>query len=229
MYERFIKRFLDIVLSLTAIILLSPILLVLAVLVRIKLGSPVIFSQPRPGYHEKIFVMHKFRSMSDARDANGNLLPDDVRLTPFGAKLRDTSLDELPELFNILKGDMSIVGPRPQLVRDIVFMSDEQRKRADVRPGLTGLAQINGRNAIAWDAKLAYDLEYIRKVTFIGDMKIVLGTVRKVFAKEDITMDGMATAMDLGDDLLQKCMITREVYEQKQDEARQLLKKAGLR
>ncbi|MDO5121988.1 MAG: sugar transferase, partial [Erysipelotrichaceae bacterium] len=158
MYDRVIKRILDIIISLAVILVLSPVYLITALLVRVKLGSPVLFSQLRPGYHEKIFRMYKFRSMTDERDENGKLLPDEVRLTPFGAKLRSTSLDELPEMFNILKGDMSIVGPRPQLVRDIVFMTDEQRRRADVRPGLTGLAQISGRNAISWEKKLAYDL-----------------------------------------------------------------------
>ena len=166
-YEKYIKRLLDIVLSLCAIIVLSPVMLITALLVRIKLGSPVIFCQQRPGKidsktgKEKIFKMYKFRSMTDARDEDGELLPDEVRLTKFGKALRSTSLDELPELFNILKGDMSIVGPRPQLVRDMVFMSAEQRQRHLVRQGLTGLAQINGRNAIDWEEKLEWDLRYI--------------------------------------------------------------------
>ena len=172
---------------------------------------------------EKIFRMYKFRSMTDEKDENGNLLPDEVRLTPFGAKLRETSLDELPEMFNILKGDMSVVGPRPQLVRDIVFMSDEQRKRAETRPGLTGLAQIRGRNAITWEEKLAYDLEYLENESFLNDLKIFFGTFAAVFRHDDINMEGEATALDMGDYLLRKGEITREEYEQKQAEARKLL------
>ena len=158
---------------------LTPVLLIVAVLVRTKLGSPVIFCQERPGKDEKIFKMYKFRSMTDPRDENGELLPDEVRLTKFGRALRSTSLDELPELWNIFKGDMSIVGPRPQLVRDMVFMTPEQRLRHTVMPGLTGLAQVSGRNAISWEDKLATDLRYIRRITFLGDVKIVLLTVKK--------------------------------------------------
>ena len=191
-YEKFIKRFLDIVLSLMAIILLSPVMLITAILVRVKLGSPVIFTQERPGKidkktgKEKIFKMYKFRSMTDARDENGNLLPDDVRLTSFGRKLRSTSLDELPELFNILKGDMSIVGPRPLLVSYLPYYTEEERHRHDVRPGLTGLAQVNGRNAIDWDTKLSYDVKYIRHINFLDDIKILFETVMKVIKKSDI-------------------------------------------
>ena len=180
-YARYIKRILDVLLSGCALVVLSPVLLIVAVLVRTKLGSPVIFCQERPGKDEKIFKMYKFRSMTDARDENGELLPDEVRLTKFGRALRSTSLDELPELWNIFKGDMSIVGPRPQLVRDMVFMTPEQRLRHTVMPGLTGLAQVSGRNAISWEDKLAADLRYIRQITFLGDVKIVLLTVRKVF------------------------------------------------
>lgn len=191
-YEKFIKRFLDIVLSLVAIILLSPVMIITAILVRMKLGSPVIFTQERPGKidkktgKEKIFKMYKFRSMTDARDEKGDLLPDDVRLTSFGRKLRSTSLDELPELFNILKGDMSIVGPRPLLVQYLPYYTEEERHRHDVRPGLTGLAQVNGRNAIDWDTKLSYDVKYIRHINFLDDIKILFETVMKVIKKSDI-------------------------------------------
>lgn len=222
-YARYIKRLLDIVLSGCALIVLSPVLLVTAVLVRTKLGGPVIFCQERPGKNEKIFKMYKFRSMTDQRDANGELLPDEVRLTRFGKILRSTSLDELPELWNILKGDMSIVGPRPQLVRDMVFMTPEQRRRHTVTPGLTGLAQVSGRNAISWEDKLAADLRYIRRVTFWGDVKIVLLTVKKVFCREDISADGMDTAEDLGDYLLRTGQVSREQYAEKQAEAKELL------
>ncbi|MBQ6490013.1 MAG: sugar transferase [Solobacterium sp.] len=228
MYDRVIKRILDIIISLAVILVLSPVYLITALLVRVKLGSPVLFSQLRPGYHEKIFRMYKFRSMTDERDENGKLLPDEVRLTPFGAKLRSTSLDELPEMFNILKGDMSIVGPRPQLVRDIVFMTDEQRRRADVRPGLTGLAQISGRNAISWEKKLEYDLEYIRHESFLYDLKIFFGTFAAVFRHDDINMEGEATALDMGDWLLKEGKVTEEEYLAKQEEAKELIRRSGL-
>lgn len=212
MYKLFFKRFLDFLLSLIAIVLLSPIYLIVAILVRVKLGSPVIFKQERPGKDEKIFKMYKFRSMTSETDEEGNLLPDDVRLTSFGKKLRATSLDELPELFNILKGDMSIVGPRPQLVKDMIFMTDEQRKRHLVRQGLTGLAQVNGRNSISWEEKLNYDLEYINNITFFNDVNIIIKTIVKVFRKEDVSADGMETAEDLGDYLLRTKRITYEAY-----------------
>lgn len=192
-YEMFFKRFLDIVLSLLAIIILSPVMLITAILVRIKLGSPVVFKQARPGKNEKIFDMYKFRSMTSEKDAEGNLLPDEVRLTSFGKKLRSTSLDELPELFNILKGDMSIIGPRPLLVQYLERYNDEQKHRHNVRPGLTGLAQVNGRNAISWEDKFKYDVEYTRKVTFIGDVKILFKTVKAVFIKEGISSETSAT------------------------------------
>ncbi len=224
LYRDYIKRFLDIVMSVGAIVVLSPVMAVTAVLVRVKLGSPVIFKQRRPGKDEKIFEMYKFRSMTNARDENGELLPDEVRLTSFGKKLRASSLDELPELFNILKGDMSVVGPRPQLVRDMVFMTAEQRKRHSVRPGLTGLAQVNGRNAIDWEKKLAYDLEYIKRITFSGDMKIIWQTARKaLLSQEGITEEGMATAEDYGDYLLRSGKVNSDIYEKKQLEARKLL------
>ena len=220
---RYIKRMLDVLLSGCALIVLSPVLLIVAVLVRTRLGSPVIFCQPRPGKDEKIFKMYKFRSMTDARNENGELLPDEVRLTRFGRTLRSTSLDELPELWNIFKGDMSIVGPRPQLVRDMVFMTPEQRLRHTVMPGLTGLAQVSGRNAISWEDKLATDLRYIRRITFLGDVKIVLLTVKKVFCREDISADGMDTAEDLGDYLLRTAQVSEEAYQKLQAEGRELL------
>lgn len=222
-YARYIKRILDILLSGCALVVLSPVLLIVAVLVRTKLGSPVIFCQERPGKDEKIFKMYKFRSMTDARDENGELLPDEVRLTKFGRALRSTSLDELPELWNIFKGDMSIVGPRPQLVRDMVFMTPEQRLRHTVMPGLTGLAQVSGRNAISWEDKLATDLRYIRRITFLGDVKIVLLTVKKVFCREDISADGMDTAEDLGDYLLRTAQVSEEAYQELQAESKELL------
>ena len=226
-YARYIKRLLDICLSGCALIVLSPVLLIVAVLVRTKLGSPVIFCQERPGKDEKIFKMYKFRSMTDARDENGELLPDEMRLTKFGRTLRATSLDELPELWNIFKGDMSIVGPRPQLVRDMVFMTPEQRLRHTVMPGLTGLAQVSGRNAISWEDKLATDLRYIRRITFLGDVKIVLLTVKKVFCREDISADGMDTAEDLGDYLLRTAQVSEEAYQELQAESKALLLTVG--
>ncbi len=226
-YGRYIKRVLDIICALAAIIVFSWLYVIVAVLVRIKLGSPVLFKQPRPGKNERIFNMYKFRSMTDERDSEGKLLPDEVRLTKFGKALRATSLDELPEAFNILKGDMSVIGPRPQLVRDMVFMTDEQRKRHCVRPGLSGLAQTRGRNAISWDAKLATDLEYIQHVTFLGDVKIIFDTVRQVFFKqkgqEDQTIDEVDITDDFGDYLLKHGRVGKEEYDRKQAEAQALL------
>lgn len=224
MYAKYIKRILDFVLSLCALIVLSPILLIVAILVRIKLGSPIIFKQKRPGKDEKIFTLYKFRTMTDKKDENGNLLPDEERLTKFGKFLRSTSLDELPELVNILKGDMAIVGPRPQLVRDMIFMTDEQRKRHTVRQGLTGLAQVNGRNNISWEDKINYDLQYIEKITFLGDVKIILQTVGKVFKRADIATDGMDTAEDLCDYLLRTGKVSKDEYEEKREEALALMK-----
>lgn len=180
MYRKYVKRILDIVISLCGIIVLSPVYLILAVLVRIKLGSPVIFKQERPGKDEKIFHLYKFRSMNDARNEKGELLPDEVRLTPFGKKLRSTSLDELPELVNILIGDMSLIGPRPLLVRYLPWYTEEERHRHDVRPGLTGLAQVNGRNALGWEERFAYDLEYVNRLSFGMDLKIIGMTVGRV-------------------------------------------------
>lgn len=188
-YEKYIKRPLDCVLSLCALVLLSPVMLATAILVRVKLGSPVFFTQDRPGKDEKIFKLYKFRTMTDKRDENGELLPDAVRLTKFGAGLRATSLDELPELINIAKGDMAIIGPRPLLVQYLPYYTETEKHRHDVRPGLSGLAQVNGRNLVKWDQRLAYDIEYVNKITFLRDAKIVLQTVKKVFAREDIAVD----------------------------------------
>ena len=193
MYRHFFKRFFDVILSACALLVLSPVLLITAFLVRIKLGSPVIFCQARPGKDEKIFQLYKFRSMSDQRDAQGNLLPDEVRLTPFGKKLRATSLDELPELWNILKGDMSIVGPRPLLVRYLPRYNQQQRRRHKVRPGLTGLAQVNGRNLLTWEDKFRYDVEYADNLNFLLDVRIILKTVGKLFAREGISSESSAT------------------------------------
>lgn len=223
-YELYIKRPLDFVFALLGLIFFSPAMLVIAVIVWIKLGSPVIFVQKRPGLHEKIFKMYKFRSMSDAKDKDGNLLPDGERLGSFGKVLRATSLDELPELINILKRDMSVVGPRPQLVRDMVFMSSKQRMRHDVRPGLSGLAQVNGRNSIGWEEKLEWDLKYINKITFSGDMKIVCQTIMKAFIKhEGINEENMVTAEDYGDYLLQNRKIDRREYSKKQLKAKKII------
>lgn len=223
LYSHYIKRALDMTLSGTALIVLSPVLGVTAILVKKKLGSPVIFKQKRPGKDEKIFTMYKFRTMTDEKDAEGNLLPDDVRLTKFGKALRSTSLDELPELVNIFKGDMSVVGPRPQLVRDMVFMSDEQRKRHTVRPGLTGWAQINGRNNVTWEEKLDYDLDYIKKITLKRDMLIVIQTILKVLQRDGITEEGMDTAMDFGDYLLQIGKVADDDYRSIQNLAKILI------
>lgn len=222
-YQKFIKRPMDFVLALIAIVALSPVLLTIALLVRIKLGSPVIFKQKRPGLNEKIFTMYKFRTMTDDRDAKGVLLADSERLTSFGKWLRSTSLDELPELFNILKGDMSFVGPRPQLVRDMVFMTSEQRQRHYIRPGLTGWAQVNGRNNISWEKKLSFDLEYMNNIRFRTDFKIVIMTVVKVFGREDVNTGGMDTAEDLGDYLLKKKKIDEQTYLKGQKKAESLL------
>lgn len=223
-YEKYFKRPLDIVCALLAMVVFCWLYAFVAVLVRVKLGSPVLFTQPRPGKDEKIFKLYKFRTMTDDRDENGELLPDEVRLTRFGKLLRSTSLDELPEAFNILKGDMSVVGPRPQLVRDMVFMTLEQRQRHCVRQGLTGLAQVNGRNGIDWEERLAWDLKYVEKITFFGDVKIVCKTVMKAFIKQEgITEGDMATSQDFGDYLLGCERVTCEEYGQRQAEAKQML------
>ena len=224
-----LQRAIDVTCATGAIVVFSPIYLGVAALVRTKLGSPVLFTQDRPGLvgpdgKETVFKMYKFRSMTDKRDENGDLLPDEVRLTKFGKWLRNTSLDELPEAFNILNGTMSVIGPRPQLVRDMVFMSKEQRMRHTAKPGLSGLAQVNGRNAISWEDKMNWDLKYIEKVTFKDDLKIILDTVKKAFIKQEgITQDDMATAEDLGDYLLRIQVVDTKDYEQKQKEAKNIL------
>lgn len=228
-YEKYIKRIVDVVCATGAIIVFSPLYIGVATLVRLKLGSPVLFTQDRPGItrngKETIFKMYKFRSMTDERDENGELLPDEVRLTSFGKWLRSTSLDELPEAFNILNGTMSVIGPRPQLVWDMVFMSKDQRMRHTAKPGLSGLAQINGRNDIDWEDKLSWDLKYIEKVSFLSDMKIIISTVGKAFIKrEGITEGNMATAEDFGDYLLNRGCVRKEEYDRLQYEAKELLK-----
>ena len=192
-YEKYVKRLLDIVLSGLALVVLSPLLLVTAVLVRVKLGSPVLFCQERPGKNEEIFKLHKFRSMSDARDENGQLLPDEVRLGKFGRLLRSTSIDELPELFDIFRGKMSIVGPRPLLVKYLPLYNEQQHHRHDVRPGLTGWAQVHGRNLASWEEKFTYDVDYVQHISFGMDVKIILMTIRCVFAREGISAEGSAT------------------------------------
>ena len=228
MYSRFFKRPIDFFCALAAICVLSPLLLLLTVVGAVKMKGNPFFTQPRPGKDEKIFKLVKFRSMTNERDATGKLLPDDVRLNAYGKFLRSTSLDELPELFNILKGDMAVIGPRPQLVRDMVFMTPEQRKRHTVRQGLSGLAQVNGRNAVTWETKIAYDLEYIKKITFMGDVKIILTTLNKAFVKRsDITEENCDTATDLGDYLLAEGRITCEEYDRGQEEAKKLIAEAG--
>ncbi|WP_279155190.1 sugar transferase [Thomasclavelia cocleata] len=189
MYRLFFKRFLDFILSLLAIIVLSPVYLIVAILVRLKLGSPVIFTQERPGKNEKIFKMYKFRTMTNETDEKGNLLSDEIRLTKFGKLLRSTSLDELPELFNILKGDMSIVGPRPLLVSYLPFYTKEEKVRHEVRPGLTGLAQVNGRNFIDWDNRLKKDIEYVENMSFVLDIKVIVTTILLVSKKSDVATD----------------------------------------
>lgn len=229
-YEVVVKRLFDIICALLVLILLGWLMIIVAILVRTKLGSPVLFTQPRPGMvdpktgREKIFKMYKFRTMTDERDENGELLPDEVRLTAFGAWLRKTSLDELPEVFNILNGSMSVIGPRPQLVRDMTFMTPEQRMRHTAKPGLSGLAQVNGRNAISWDYKLAWDLKYIEKVSFLGDIGIIFKTVQTALIKQEgINAENMATAEDYGDYLLRVGRVSKEEYDTKMAEAKRLL------
>ena len=231
MYAKVFKRLLDFVLSLIALIVLSPILLILMVIGAVAMGGNPFFTQLRPGRidkktgQEKIFKLIKFRTMSNAKDKDGNLLPDDVRLNKYGRFLRSTSLDELPELINILVGDMSIVGPRPQLVRDMTFMTKEQRRRHDVRPGLTGLAQVNGRNNITWEQKFEYDLQYIDSgITFIGDVKIIFQTVGKVLKRSDTVREGTSSDKDFGDWLMMEGKVDQETYDAKQAEAKEMLK-----
>lgn len=223
-YERYIKRVLDLIWATLAIVVFWWLYIIIAILVKIKLGSPVIFKQQRPGLNEKIFSLYKFRTMTDERDENGKLMPDEVRLTKFGKWLRSTSLDELPEVFNIINGDMSVIGPRPQLVRDMVFMTNEQRERHSVRPGLSGLAQVNGRNSISWENKLNYDLQYIKKITFLGDVKIIIQTVQKAFIKQEgITEEDMATAEDFGDYLLRTEQVEKKQYDLLQSKAKEII------
>lgn len=227
-YEKYIKRLLDIICSLLAIVVFCWLYAIIAVIVRVKMGSPVLFKQPRPGLvkngKETIFDMYKFRTMTDERDEKGELLPDDKRLPAFGAWLRRTSLDELPEVFCILKGDMSVIGPRPQLVRDMVFMSDAQRMRHTAKPGLSGLAQTKGRNAISWEDKLNWDLKYIENVTFWGDLKLVLATVKTALIKAEGITDGEnATALDFGDALLKAGKVSQSKYDALQARARNIL------
>lgn len=227
-YEKCIKRGLDVACATGAIVCFSPVYLGIAALVKLNMGSPVLFTQDRPGLigedgKETIFKMYKFRTMTDETDEKGNLLPDYARLTKFGAWLRSTSLDELPETINILKGDMSIIGPRPQLVRDMVFMTEDYRHRHDVRPGLSGLAQTRGRNAISWDTKLQTDLEYISNISFFNDLKIVLLTITKTLKREGISAEGKATIDDYGDELIKNGIIDEEEYYKRQEIARLIL------
>ena len=224
MYKKYFKRLFDLCSSGMALLFLSPLLLYIAYLVKVKLGSPVLITQIRPGKDNRLFKMYKFRTMTDMRDKEGNLLPDDLRLTAFGKKLRETSLDELPELINIFKGDMSVVGPRPQLVRDMVFFSDKEMQRQSVYPGLTGLAQISGRNNISWEEKFKYDLQYIDRISFLEDMRIIYRTIFKVANQDDINTEGMETAEDYGDYLLRTYKINKSQYNEKQSEAKVLLR-----
>ena len=229
MYSKFFKRLIDFILSVTALIVLSPVLLILTVVGAIAMKGNPFFLQPRPGKKgkdgkEKIFKLIKFRTMSNAKDKDGNLLPDDQRLGKYGAWLRSTSLDELPELANIAVGHLGICGPRPFLVRDCVFMTEEQRRRHDVRPGLTGLAQVNGRNNITWEQKIEFDLEYIDNgVTFMSDVKIILQTVGKVLKRSDTVREGTVSDMDFGDWLMMEGKVDQETYDAKQTEAKEML------
>lgn len=224
-YENFFKRFIDFCLSFIGFIILFPLLLILSIIGALAMKGSPFFSQARPGKGEKVFKLIKFRTMSNVKDKNGNLLPDEVRLNSYGRFLRSTSLDELPSLINIVCGDLAIVGPRPQLVRDMVFMTSVQRKRHSVRPGLTGLAQVNGRNNITWEQKFEYDLCYIEKISFLGDMKILFKTFEKVLKRADVVRDGTVSDMDFGDWLLLKNEVTKGEYDKKQREAKEILRK----
>ncbi|MBQ3192243.1 MAG: sugar transferase [Oscillospiraceae bacterium] len=228
-YERFGKRMMDISLSLLGLVLLSPLLLLLAAVGTVAFSGNPLFTQLRPGRAERFFRLVKFRSMTDRRDSSGTLLPDEMRLTAYGRFLRKTSLDELPELWNILLGEMSLVGPRPQLVRDMVFMTPQQRQRHRVRPGLTGLAQVNGRNGITWEEKLEFDRKYLEKITFRTDVRILLQTLKTVLSREGIGSADRDTAEDLGDWLLQTGQISPKEYRQKQKSAAELPEKEAVR
>ena len=224
-YAKRIKRILDFILSISAIAVLFPLLVFLTIIGALAMRGNPFFVQPRPGKNERIFKLIKFRTMNNKKDSNGNLLPDEQRLTKYGEFLRKSSLDELPELWNIAIGDMSIIGPRPQLVRDMVFMTPKQRRRHLVRPGLSGLAQIHGRNDIDWEEKLSWDLKYIQNITFWGDVKIIVLTLWKAFVKQEgITEGDMATAEDFGDYLLSRGKITREEYDKGQAKAKKILR-----
>ena len=225
MYRNCLKRVFDFCCSLFALIVLSPILLVFIILGVVFMKGNPFFTQPRPGKDEKIFKLIKFRTMSNVKDRQGKLLPDEMRLNSYGRFLRSTSVDELPELLNILRGDMAVIGPRPQLIRDMVFMSSEQRKRHSVRPGLSGLAQVNGRNVITWEDKFSWDLKYIEKITIVGDVRIIFETIGKVFKRADINREGTVSDMDFGDYLLQKNEVSQEEYDKKQAEANELLRR----
>lgn len=231
MYEKFLKRAIDFALAFMALAALSPLFVVLIIVGSIAMGGNPFFVQMRPGKiskktgKEKIFKLIKFRTMSNKKDKDGNLLPDEVRLNKYGRILRSTSLDELPELINILTGDMSIVGPRPQLVRDMTFMSEAQRRRHIVRPGLTGLAQVNGRNNITWEKKFEYDLQYINGgITFVNDVKIICQTVGKVLKRSDTVREGTVSDMDFGDWLILNEKVDQKTYDEKQEEAKKLMK-----
>lgn len=236
-YEKYIKRILDIGCSVGTIIVFFWLYAVIAFLVRVKLGSPVLFKQPRPGMidprtgKEKLFDMYKFRTMSNARDANGEPLPDEERLSDFGKKLRATSLDEIPEIFNILKGDMSVIGPRPQLVRDMVFMTNQQRLRHTAKPGLSGLAQVMGRNAIDWEEKFKWDLKYIEDISFTNDIKIILITIKKVFIRTHITesTEEIDVTLDYGDELLKTGKVSKSQYNKLQAYAKKILSNHEMR
>lgn len=225
MYKKYIKRILDIILSLIAIIITLPIFLIVGILILIFIGQPAIFRQKRPGKNEKIFTMYKFRTMTNKKDEDGNLLPDELRLTKLGKFLRKTSLDEIPEFINILKGDMSLVGPRPMLVRDMIFFDEETLKRQSVMPGLTGWAQANGRNSINWDDRFKHDLYYVEHLSLKMDLKVILLTIKTVLKREGIGEDGGDLSIDYGDYLLKHKRVSKKEYDKKQIEAKKLLEK----